>query len=266
MHFMVLKLDTCRYYLPSALSPSISLFVKGSVRELQKNVPPKDIPRLCLSGPHIRPREAESDPGTLALVVLFRPGYLESSLNVAPADIIGRSMDMRDIVGMDRTNAMFLALSRETTVTGWLNIFQQFLLSSFHSTGRRMSLAESFMRAHGKIFFPLMELASYFGVGQRQLERRIHTIFGVPLRDVRRLARWGLCLQRLVDSDVRHGDLTRIAQDSGYFDQAHMTREFVELSGMAPLPLLKGRAGDDPAYWAYRIRGKDYQNLFIPVN
>jgi AraC-like DNA-binding protein len=175
-------------------------------------------------------------------------------------------LDMRDIVGADRTNAMFLALDHEMTVPGCLNVFQHFLLSSFRSTGRRRSLAENFMQAHAKMFFPLMELASYFGLGQRQLERRVHEIFGVPLRDVRRLARWGLCLQRLVNSEVRHGDLTRIAQDSGYFDQAHMTREFVEFSGMAPLPLLKGRAGNDPAYWAYRIRGKDYHNLFIPVD
>ncbi len=125
---------------------------------------------------------------------------------------------------------------------------------------------ETFFEANQKIFFPLIDLAIYFGVGQRQLERRVRDVFGVPLRDIRRLARWGLCLERLVNAQVEWGDLTRIAHESGYFDQAHMTREFVELAGLAPLPLLKKVAEKDPAWWAYQIKGQDYKNLFLPVH
>ena len=45
-----------------------------------------------------------------------------------------------------------------------------------------------------------------------------------------------------------------------------MTREFTDLAGTAPPPLLKKIANDDPAYWAYRIKGQDYKNLFLPVS
>lgn len=265
MHFMVLKLDGCRYRIPAALSPCISLFLRGGVREWNATGHGKAVPRLCLSGPFLAPREAVSQAGTLVLAVLFRPGYLGSSLGVAASDILGRDIDLREIVGADKADALFESIEREESIESSLEILQEFLVSVF-MPDRKKNMAETFLQCHAKMFFPLIELAVDFGIGQRQLERRVREVFGVSLRDVRRLSRWGLCLERLVNAKVSHGDLTRIAQDSGYFDQAHMSREFVEFSGLAPRPLLKAAAGDDPAFWAYRINGRDYQNLFIPVS
>lgn len=265
MHFMVLRLDACRYVLPSALSPALSLFIRGGTNCLSETGESKAVPRLCLSGPFLTPRQAVSAPDSLALAVMFRPGYLRSSLNVAASDIVGRDLDLRDFTDAHKAEQMFEQLDRADSIPAYLEIFQHYLLSILNLDHKK-NMAETFLQAHQKMFFPLIDLALYFGIGQRQLERRVRDVFGVPLREVRRLSRWGLCLERLLNAQIERGDLTRIAQDSGYFDQAHMTREFVELAGVAPLPLLKRIASDDPAYWAYRIKGQDYKNLFIPVN
>lgn len=265
MHFMTLNLDGCWYRLPAALSPCISLFVRGGAQECDTTGLAKPVPRLCLSGPFLTPREAVSQPGTLVLAVLFRPGYLTSSLGVATSDTVGRDIDMREIIGRDKIQALFEAVDQEASIDECLKIFQAFLLSAFKLESKK-NMAETFLQAHSKMFFSLMELAVDFGIGQRQLERRVRKVFGMSLRDVRRLSRWGLCLERLVNAEISHGGLTRVAQDSGYFDQAHMAREFVEFSGVAPLLLLKEAASRNPAYWAYRIKGEDYKNLFIPVS
>lgn len=265
MHFMVVSVDACEYFLPSALSPALTLFVSGSAVTLIKDQPPKATPRFCVSGPFLAPRHIKSAPETLALAVLFRPGYLQSALDIAASDLVGKDLDMREVAGSGRIEAMFDALDRASTIPEYIHIFQEYLLSTLKLDQTKI-LAESFLEAHQKMFFPLIDLALYFGVGRRQLERRVRDVFGVPLRDVRRISRWGFCLERLVNAQVTRGDLTRIAHESGYFDQAHMTREFTDFAGIAPLPLLKKIASDDPAYWAYRIKGQDYKNLFIPVS
>ena len=265
MHFMVLSLDACHYYLPASLSPAISLIVKGGTKALSGPEQSSAIPRLCISGTFLGPRQAVSEPESLVLAVLFRPGYLQTSLSIAPSDIVGRDLDLRGFMDTHKVDSLFEALDTATSIPQYLEIFQNFLMSVFQPAPKK-NIAETFLQAHQKMFFPLIELAIYFGIGRRQLERRVLEVFGVSLRDVRRLSRWGFCVERLVNECIAHGSLTRIAHDSGYFDQAHMTREFVELAGIAPLALLRKVSGDDPSYWAYRIKGQDYKDLFIPVN
>lgn len=264
MHFMVISVDACEYYLPSGLSPALTVFVHGSAEILVENQAPRTTPRFCLSGPFLGPRAVKSKPGTLALAVLFRPGYLHPTLGVSAAELVNRDLNMRDIVDASRIDTMFEALDRADTISDYICIFQEYLLSTL-ALGQEKGMAESFFEAHQKLFFPLIDLALFFGIGRRQLERRVRDVFGMSLRDVRRLSRWGFCLERLVNAHIEWGDLTYLAHESGYFDQAHMTREFVELSGFAPLPLLKKIASDDPGYWAYRIKGQDFKNLFLPV-
>lgn len=264
MHFMAVSVDACEYYLPSGLSPALAVFVRGSADVIVESQAPITTPRFSLSGPFLGPRHVRSKPGTLALVVLFRPGYLQQTLGVSAADMVNRDVDMRAIVDGSRIDAMFEALDRAGSISDQMRIFQDYLLSTL-ALGQKRSMAESFFEAHQKMFFPLIDLAEFFGIGRRQLERRVRDVFGVSLRDVRRLSRWGFCVERLVNEHVAWGDLTHLAQESGYFDQAHMTREFVELSGFAPLPLLKKIASEDPGYWAYRIKGEDFKNLFLPV-
>lgn len=264
MHFMVIDVDTQEYVLPATLSPALILFVRGAAAVLSTDGPPRPTPRFCVSGPCPGARYVKPSPGTLILAVLFRPGYLSWELNLAASQLVGRELDLREVANTGPIDTMFSALDQTQSIAEYVQIFQRYLLDTL-KLERTSSLAESFLTNHQKLFFPLVDLALYFGIGRRQVERRILEVFGLPLREVRRIARWGFCLERLVNTRVQRGDLTRIACDSGYFDQAHMTREFIEFSGLAPLPLLKKIASGDPAYWAYRINGTNYRDLFIPV-
>ena len=104
-----------------------------------------------------------------------------------------------------------------------------------------------------------------FGIGERQLERRMREAFGVNLRDARRVVRFGWSLLHIIGMPVGWGDLTRIAHDSGYYDQAHMHKEYLDLAGISPIALLQKIASNDPAYWLYRLSEQDTKKLFLPV-
>lgn len=266
MHVMALQLDGCESHLPAALSPNLILFVRGGVTVAEADGSKVRRPRFLLSGPYLARRHSFADPGTLSVSVMFRPGLLQEALGISAADIHERFVEVSKIVDASRVEQLFSDLDKEQSIPAYVHLFQEFLLSTLNLAPRKKSVGAAFLAAHQRIFFPLIDIAEYFGIGQRQLERRVRQAFGVSLRDVRRISRFGLTLQRLVSEPVGWGDLTHIAQEAGYYDQAHMHREFVELSGLGPVQLLQKVAGDDPAYWAYRISPGDFKNLFIPVD
>lgn len=77
------------------------------------------------------------------------------------------------------------------------------------------------------------ELARRLGCSRRHLARRFAEEVGVSPKQAARLIRFEAAQRRLREEPGR-GRLTRIALDCGFADQAHMTREFVELAGAPP--------------------------------
>lgn len=267
MHFMVLQLDGRASHLPAALSPNLTLVVRGGIRVMEADGSVSPVPRFVLSGPYLTSRRSFSAPGTLAISVMFRPALIEEALGIRAADIHSRIIDVNAILDHERVEQLFADMDdKERAVSDHVRLFQEFLLTTLKLPPKKKSLGSGFLAAHQKMFLPLVDIALYFGIGERQLERRVRQVFGVSLRDVRRMSRFGFTLPRLLGRPVQHGELTHIAQESGYYDQAHMHREFVELSGLGPIQLLQKIASDDPAYWVYRVSPDDFRNLFIPVD
>jgi AraC-like DNA-binding protein len=81
--------------------------------------------------------------------------------------------------------------------------------------------------AHGNI--PITELAGEVGWSRRHLVNRFHAQVGLPPKTVARILRFEELLRRL--------PTTRIAEAAatcGYYDQAHMNRDFREFAGTTP--------------------------------
>ena len=79
---------------------------------------------------------------------------------------------------------------------------------------------------------PLPDVARVLGLGERQARSLCWDVLGLSPRDVRRVAR----LQRVFDDWKRAPDRgwAERALRTGYADQAHLTREFKELTGFTP--------------------------------
>ena len=95
--------------------------------------------------------------------------------------------------------------------------------------------------------------AAGWGRSARYVERRIRTWVGLPMRTLRRMDRAEQSFLAARD-DMLDGKITwaNVAADGGYADQAHLSREAREMTGLSPTEL--ARAGkDDESYWIYRI-------------
>ena len=78
-------------------------------------------------------------------------------------------------------------------------------------------------------------VAEAVALSDRQLLRRFRESVGYGPKTLQRILRFG----RLLEALGRERDLAQAAFDAGYADQAHMTRETRELSGMTPAELAR---------------------------
>lgn len=264
MHILVLEWDASECCLPASLSPYLMLFIRGGARAELSDGRFVDSPRFILRGPYNVPTHSFQTEGTLTISVGFRPGMLYQAMGILPADLLANVRPMHEISDPVRVNTLLSAMDERHSCDEYAQLFQDFLLETLDHQ-KKAGMGAAFLAAHQKMFFPLIDLSLHFGIGESQLERRVREAFGVNLRDTRRIARFGFSLFHIIGQAVSWGDLTRIAQDSGYYDQAHMHREYVELAGVSPTALLQKIASEDPAYWMYRLSQIDAKNLFLPT-
>jgi AraC-like DNA-binding protein len=74
------------------------------------------------------------------------------------------------------------------------------------------------------------ELTRYIGLSQSALERRFRRIVGISPKKFASVVR----LRRAMRLRASGADLTAVAHDAGYFDQAHFIHDFRRATGSAP--------------------------------
>jgi AraC-like DNA-binding protein len=87
------------------------------------------------------------------------------------------------------------------------------------------------------------EVAARLEVGERQLLRRCRAAAGYGPATLRRVLRFRRFVTR-IDAGPGGPDLARLAADTGYADQAHLSRECVRLAGLPPTALAVHRRPD----------------------
>lgn len=95
------------------------------------------------------------------------------------------------------------------------------------------------------------QLAKDLGVSARSLERRVLAATGAPPVRLRRVLRFRRAF-RLIDQ-APSGTGARIAAQAGYYDQAHMLRDFHQFAGAPPSAFFR----EDPALARVMLGGAD---------
>lgn len=95
----------------------------------------------------------------------------------------------------------------------------------------------------------IAELAGHLGISKQSLATQFKQNIGVTPKRFARIHRFRSALLRLRNREVR---LSHVAFTSGYCDQAHMTNEFKEMSGLTPDEFRRSRL---------RLRAPSFQLL-----
>lgn len=83
----------------------------------------------------------------------------------------------------------------------------------------------------------ISELCRESGIQSRKLNREFENYLGVSPKRYSRLVRFSHLLQRLV-AISKPDNLTSLAYDQGYYDQAHMIKECAQYTGLTPTELI----------------------------
>jgi AraC-like DNA-binding protein len=188
-------------------------------------------PLALLVGPNRRAMEIRATGSVDLVGVRFRPETLSAWLRVGGGELLDRTCALGELpVPLDRTLAEQLAGARGSGSR--LAILQRHLTlaSSRVAFDRRigaavdLALADSRMRPAA--------IAAAVGISYRQLSRLFRARLGFGPKPLVRLGRFQRALRGLEDPE--HRSVAAVAVRAGYFDQAHLARDFRLFAGIAP--------------------------------
>ena len=109
--------------------------------------------------------------------------------------------------------------------------FMQSLVLQKQPSLHQQEMCLSSFLASAEEVHSVAQMASICCYSTRQLHRKVQELFGMSSEVLLRFKRYQQALNRMHHSTET---LTRIAYDSGYYDQAHFNREFKEYTGLTP--------------------------------
>jgi AraC-like DNA-binding protein len=175
--------------------------------------------------------------------IRFRPGGAAAFFDAPMPELTGRFVDLAEdagaeaLVGLEAFHDARTAADRRRRLGSWL----------FSRLGRRAAdplpalAARAIVRARGRV--RLDDMASSLGLGARQLERRFLRGVGIPPRALARLVRFQQVFRLVHERAACAGAWAEVACAAGYYDQAHLLRDFRELAGTTP-PRFLAAQGD----------------------
>jgi AraC-like DNA-binding protein len=181
-----------------------------------------------LVGQQLAPVVLSHDGEAKVAAIRLRPAAGRALVGCAAAEINDRFVDLEAVFGPTSLIREQLALAE--------------------NDGARVMLLDSWLGAHvrgsscpaltaavdailaGPASADLAAVAADAGISLRQLERRFIVDVGVPPKTFARLARLQTALSRIAAGRA----LADVALDCGYYDQSHMTRDFMRLGETSP--------------------------------
>jgi AraC-like DNA-binding protein len=192
-------------------------------------------PPALLVGPNLRAIEIRATGSVDLVGVRFRPEALSAWLRVDGGELLDRTYALGELPApLDRTLAEQLA---EADSGSRLAMLQRHLAlgASRVAVDRRIGAAVDLALADGGA--RPAAIAAAVGMSYRQLSRRFRETMGFGPKPLVRLGRFQRALRALEAPGRR--SVAAAAVRTGYFDQAHLARDFRLFAAVAPARYLR---------------------------
>jgi AraC-like DNA-binding protein len=178
-----------------------------------------------IAGPDTGPVLSPTCPDELVLGVRLRPGAGGAAFAIPLAEIRDLRVSVAEL-GLDPAGELSAGLDPQTAVTRLTALATRLALHRPPDTAVQAATARL-----GHPRQRVETLAAELGFSERQLRRRFHDAVGYGPKTLQRVLR----LQRF--RALEHLDLAAAAAEAGYADQAHLTRDCRDLTGLTPRAL-----------------------------
>ena len=165
------------------------------------------------------------------LGVRFHPGGAHPFFPTPLHEVSGRFIALDEVWGAWGTELqqqVLEATTKQKAVQTLERGLTQQLLRSGRKPHRVQQLSRLMVEAYGSI--PVRRLASRAGVSERQLEREFEDHLGLAPKRFSRILRF----QHVFKAMEQSNHWVDIALGCGYYDQAHLIRDFRQFAGASP--------------------------------
>lgn len=192
-----------------------------------------------VSGPHRGPTVASLAPGKSVVGVRFRPGIAPSIIGPPASELVDLNVEVDRLWGQGARNlAERLAEAGSPEDAAHL-LEREVVRRSMDAIDADPLVTAAIGRLQPWRRDDVGTWADGLFVSTRQLRRRFVAALGYGPKTLQRILRFQGFLAL---SQLRHGDhsgLARLARAAGYADQAHLTRECSDLTGLTPRVFLE---------------------------
>lgn len=186
-----------------------------------------------VAGPDTGPAPASAAAGTVTFGVRFRPAAGGPALGLPLSELRDQRVDLAELRPAD-ARRLAGTLDPKTAMTRMVDLAGRLVCDGPPDAAMRYAARRLFdPRVRSEAVAAELELSA------RQFRRRCHETAGYGPKTLQRVLRFRRFVSRI---DTGDRDLATIAADAGYADQAHLTRECVELSGLTPAALARLRS------------------------
>jgi AraC-like DNA-binding protein len=191
-------------------------------------------PRIFLAGTLTRPWLLRAGSRVRTIGVRFRPGAAAMLFRISMANATDRELPLSDLVGPAAAKAFARLVRSPQTEARRFSAIEEWLVARLAGThahrGRAGHVVDLILRTRGQA--RIDAIAQSLGWSPRRIERAFLREIGVRPKLYARIVRLNAVLAKL-DATER-ASAVDLALEAGYFDQAHLLRDFRLLAGRTP--------------------------------
>lgn len=190
--------------------------------------------------------------------ISFKPGGLSPFVPFAIADATAGTIPFSSLA-----NSIFSEMEErvyeENDLEKKIAIIQNLLVKQLvKNASRSNNVSEFVTRLQAINEFPsIAGFLKYYTINRRKLERDFDYHVGISPKFLQRVLRFRHTISRFYKSGNRN--LTALAYDSGYFDQAHFINDFKEFTGLSPKKFFSSTCtfGEELQVAGYMLQGPE---------
>ena len=181
-----------------------------------------------MTRPHVVPLAAS----TSLLGVRFHPGMVGACLHCDIPALNDRQVPIQSVCG-SAANDLVRLVGGRSAVRPRIAALEGWLTGLPGVTKVQRAIGELVGR-NGQL--SVEDFSAVAGIGVRQLRRTCLKHSGLAPKQLARILRFRHAITRMRSGEH---DMTELALDCGYYDQAHMIRDFCDLAGISPVRYLR---------------------------
>jgi len=191
------------------------------------------LPRCFLIGQLTRPYEVEPTGKTGIFFVCFNPNGFLPFTSFPIKEMENKAISLEKLFGKEGQEIEQKILNTNST-SNRIALIETFLLDRLTETETVDTIVkltvETILTANGQL--SVNELSKQNNINRRQLVRKFSSNIGLSPKQLSKIIRLQATLKTLMTTKVTN--LTELAYENDYFDQAHFIKDFKEFTGLTP--------------------------------